>query len=65
MRYILNRKGSKKNINDGEKCNTKKEVHYIEHYKSYIHNSFNNFFDYIITLFEKNNTSLQKYYQIM
>ena len=64
-RYILNISDSKENIIDGEKCNSKKEADYAEQYKLYISNSFDNISNYIISLFRKNNLSLEKHYQKM
>ena len=64
-RYILNKTDSKETIIDGEKCNPKKtyDCTEAESYKLYINNSFNNTSDYILSLFKKNNTSLEKHYK--
>ena len=64
-RYILNMTGTKINLIDGEKCNAKKELDYVEQYKLYINNSFDNISDYIISLFRRNNLSLEKHYKKM
>ena len=67
IRYILNIKDSKKIMIDGERCNPKNINDYIEAeaYKIYINNSFNNISNYICSLFEKNNTSLEDHYKKM
>ena len=66
-RYILNNTNSKENIIDGIKINPKIVSDYTEaeSYKLYIENSFKNISDYIMSLFEKNNTSLEKHYNKM
>jgi len=64
MRYILN-KTNNDNIIEGEVANPKIADDYVEQYKLYNDNSFQNISNYITSLFEKNGTSLQKHYEEM
>jgi len=63
IRYILNITDNTQEINDGIVANPKIADDYVEEYKLYINNAFKNISNYITTMFEKNNTSLQKHYE--
>ena len=65
MRYILNKANNKENIIEGEVSNPKIADDYVEQYKKYNYKSFQNISNYITSLFEKNETSLQKHYENM
>ena len=65
MRYILNKTNNKENIIEGEVSNPKIADDYVEQYKKYNYKSFQNISNYITSLFEKNETSLQKHYEDM
>jgi len=63
FRYILNRN------NDDEikasKPSNPQIIDYVKNYTDYNSKSFENIFNYLISLFEINNTSLQKHYEEM
>ena len=65
IRYILNKVDNKNSIMDGEKTIIKIVDDYLDEYTFYNEKSFRNISKYIITLFEKNGTSLQKHYEDM
>ena len=65
IRFILNKTDCDDKINDGKAANPKKVEDYVRQYKIYSENSFNNISNYLTSLFEKNNTSLQKHYESM
>ena len=64
-RYILNITGSQDNFVDGEKINPEMVEDYVSDFSSYMLISFNNIFLYLISLFQKNDTSLEKHYENM
>ena len=63
IRYILNKVDISEDIKDGIVVNPIKTNNYVDEYKSYMDNSFLNISNYITTIFENNNTSLQKHYE--
>ena len=65
MRYILNKTNNKEVVIKGEISSSKVVDNYVEKYQEYINNSFDDVLNYITSLFEKNNTSLQKHYEKM
>jgi len=68
LRYILNKTNKtnkKEDVIKGEVSSPKVVDNYIEKYQEYINNSFDDVLNYITSLFEKNNTSLQKHYEKM
>ena len=64
-RYILNITGSQDNFVDGEKIYPEMVEDYVSDFSSYMLISFNNIFLYLISLFQKNDTSLEKHYENM
>ena len=65
LRFILNETNNKNKIIDCDILQKKLEKNYLEHYINITQNSFTNISNYIASLFEKNNTSLQKHYEKM
>ena len=66
LKFILNKTDSKEEIKDGKVSIIKKEEEdYVQQYKIYNENSFDNISNYLTSLFENNGTSLQKHYEIM
>ena len=65
LRYILNKTNNKDIIKDGKVAYLLKVEDYVQHYKIYNENSFDIIFKYLISLFENNDTSLQKHYENM
>ena len=65
LRFIVNNTDSKKEIKDGICANPKKIEDYVSQYKIFLKNEFDNISNYLTTLFENNNISLQKLYEKM
>ena len=64
IRYILNNiNDNSKDIKDGIVANPKIADDYVGEYKLYTKNSFKNISDYLNTMFEKNEITLQKHYE--
>ena len=65
LRYILNVADNEKEIEEGFPSNPRRTNDYIEEYKLYTENSFENISNYITSLFENNKTSYEKHYSKM
>ena len=65
LKFILNKTDSKEEIKDGRIYNIIKAEDYVQQYRVYNENSFDNISNYLTSLFENNGTSLQKHYEIM
>ena len=65
LRFILNKINNKEDIIDAEIINQEITNNYEEQNKLYNNKTFINISNYIISLFEKNGTSLQKHYEKM
>ena len=61
FRYILN-KNNDDEIKTGKPANPQ-IIDYVKNYTDYNNKSFENIFNYLISLFEINNTSIQKHYE--
>ena len=65
LKFILNKTDSKDEIEDDRIYNIIKAEDYVQQYRVYNENSFDNISNYLTSLFENNGTSLQKHYEIM
>ena len=65
LRFILNKTDNNEEIKDGKAANPIKAEDYVQQYKIYNENSFDNISGYLTSLFENNDTSLQKHYKTM
>ena len=65
LKFILNKTDSKDNIKDGKTANPLQAEDYVKYYTIYNENSFDNISNYLNSLFENNDTSLQKHYESM
>ena len=65
LRYILNETDNKIKINEGEIKNPRNTNDYINQYDLYNDNSFQNICNYITSLFQNNNSSIEKHYEKM
>ena len=62
LRYILNYTDSKE-VKEGKKFFMRKTLDYINETNNYNNDSFNIIHDYIISLFDENNTSIENHYK--
>ena len=65
LRFILNNTNNNEKIKDGNISNIYNSNDYLTQYQQMIENSFQNISNYMITLFNNNDTSLQKHYEKM
>ena len=61
-RFILNKINNNEIIKDGELVNNYNAYDYLSHHQLMIENSFQNISNYLITLFNNNETSFYNHY---
>ena len=62
MRYILNKTNNNENVKDGVRVITITNDDYVEGYNLYNKSCLKSISDYLTSLYEKNKSSLQEYY---
>ncbi len=65
LRFILNKIENKESIKEGKIYNEKSADDYVTQYHKYNEKSFENISNYFISLFENNDTSLERHYESM